>query len=332
MKNETISVIVPVYNVEDYLEECLDSLLAQTHENLEIILVDDGSTDRSGSICDRYGKMDSRIRVLHRENGGVSAARNAGLEAATGQWIGWVDSDDWVERDMFAFLLEQALGHGADIAVSGRFEEGRTTGFFGRREKTLLDREAALRLLLEEDGVDNALYDKLWNRELFRDIRFPLGKTYEDLAVVWQLFARAERVVLLPEQKYHYRYRRGSIMGNVSLPNRMAHHDSALERCEAMSRLYPELRPLLEERCVTSAVGIWCGYLRNPPAVRREYLPRLREIAGYVRPRVKAVGKTTGYGLAGRMVLALLPYPNPLSFFLAGVIGWLYEMRHGRAL
>ena len=112
-----ISVIVPVYKVEPYLRKCLDSIINQTYRNLQIILVDDGSPDNCGAICDEYASKDSRIEVIHQENGGVSAARNAGLKLAAGDYIGWVDSDDWIEPDMYAYMLENMQKYEADIAV-----------------------------------------------------------------------------------------------------------------------------------------------------------------------------------------------------------------------
>ena len=123
MEEPLISVIVPVYKVEAYLRRCLDSIVNQTDRNLEIILVDDGSPDHSGAICDAYAKRDRRIRVIHKVNGGVSSARNAGLEAASGEYIGWVDSDDWIENDMFEYLKNLAVTCQADVAQCGRYWE-----------------------------------------------------------------------------------------------------------------------------------------------------------------------------------------------------------------
>lgn len=115
-----ISIIIPVYNVERYLEKCIDSILQQTFKDIEVVLVNDGSQDQCGEICDRYKQKDNRIKVVHKENGGVASARNAGLKIATGEWIGWVDADDWIEPDMFNYLIENAIVYGADIAEIGR--------------------------------------------------------------------------------------------------------------------------------------------------------------------------------------------------------------------
>ena len=333
MEQPKISIIVPVYKVESYLRQSLDSITAQTYHNLEIILVDDGSPDGCGAICDAYGAKDGRFRVIHQPNGGVAAARNAGLGAATGDWIGWVDADDWIDADMFQYLLHNALMEQADVCICGRYEElpGRTV-HFGRTERALLDQQAALKALLENRDLDDALYDKLWKKELFQGIRFPAGRTYEDLATVYRLLGRAERILCLPEQKYHYRRRSGSIVGDAALPNRMNHYLAARQRYSDMVDVWPELQYLLEERCIGAAVGIWCGYCHNSPSVRRQYAPQLRQIAAYAKPRIRQALKRTSCGLAGRMVMRLLPYDTWWAFALASLIGRAYQRKHGRTL
>lgn len=333
MEQPKISIIVPIYNAEAYLQTCLDSILAQTYQNLQIILVDDGSTDSSGAICDAYGAKDGRIRVIHQSNGGVAAARNAGLAAAAGDWIGWVDADDWIDPDMFAYLLCGALARQVDICVCGRYEELRSrTEHFGWPEKVLLDQKAAMKALLEDLHLDNALYDKLWKRELFQSIRFPVGHTYEDLATVYRLFGKAERVLCLPEPKYHYRRRHDSITADISLPNRMEHYLAARQRYADMAAEWPEFQELLEQRCAAAAIGLWSGYFHNPRNVRIEYASQLRDISDFVKPRIHRIRKQPSCGLAGRLILLLLPYNTWWAFGLAGLIGWLYARKHGRTL
>ena len=333
MEQPTISVIVPIYNVEEYLQACLDSILAQIYENLQIILVDDGSTDGCAAICDAYGAKDSRICVIHQRNGGVSAARNAGLAAAQGDWIGWIDADDWIDPDMFTYLLEGALEEQADICVCGRYEQLRyCTANFGHKDRMLLDQKGAMNALLQERDMDNALYDKLWKRELFQDILFPVGQTYEDLATVYRLFSKAARIVCLPEPKYHYRRRQNSITSDASLPNRMNHYLAARARYADMAESWPEHRELLEQRCVTAAIGIWSGYYHNPRVVRLQYISQLKEISQYAKPRIHLMLKQKSCGLAGRLILRLLPYHACWAFALAGAIGWLYQRKHGRML
>jgi glycosyltransferase involved in cell wall biosynthesis len=333
MEQPKISIIVPIYKAEPYLRQCLDSITAQTYHHIEIILVDDGSPHGCGTICNAYGAKDARIRVIRQPNGGVSSARNAGLAAATGDWICWVDADDWIEPDMVSYLLSNALSEQADVCICGRYEElPGGTGSFGFPERTLLDRRAALKALLENRNLDDALYDKLWKRDLFQEISFPTGRTYEDLATVYRLLEKARRILCLPAQKYHYRRRSGSIVGDTSLPNRMNHYRFAHQRYLDMVDAWPEFRLLLEERCITSAIGIWCSYYCNPQKIRRQYAQQLQKIAAYAKPRIRQALDCTSCGLAGRLVLRLLPYNTWWAFALAWLIGKLYQRKHGRTL
>lgn len=328
-----ISVIVPVYKVEPYLRKCLDSIVNQTYVNLEIILVDDGSPDNCGAICDEYAARDKRITVIHKPNGGVSSARNAGLAAATGEWLGWVDSDDWIEPDMFEYLLHGARKYGADIAVCGRMEIFKDKkAFRGWQEEKSLDRRTGLELLLENDVMQNYCADKLFRKSLWNGIVFPEGRTFEDIAVMYRLFERAKKVICLPEARYNYIQRSGSIVADVSLENRLNHYQAARERYEDMKERWPELEELLLAQCAASAIGIWCGYYKNPRQAREKSKSQLCEIAKFSAPHVKRAGESIGVGLAGRLVLALVPYATWWSFFMAWCVSKLYELKHGRPL
>lgn len=214
-KEKKISVIVPVYNAQHYLEKCLDSITGQSYRNLEIILVDDGSKDKSGEICDRYAAADGRIKVIHRENGGISAARNSGLNIATGEYYGFADSDDWMESDMYQFLQNDLTSTGADIAVCGffrtfdKFEEPNDRSHTRR----VMKRAEALDWLLQDRLLQNYYWCKLYKRELFNGIRMPEGRTFEDAFTQHLIFEKARKVVLHNIPKYHYLIRSDSISG-----------------------------------------------------------------------------------------------------------------------
>lgn len=328
-----ISVIVPVYNTEPYLRQCLDSIVGQTCESLEIILVDDGSVDQSGLICDEYAARDARIRVIHQPNRGVSAARNAGLQIASGEWIGWVDSDDWIAPEMYAYLLQCAERHGVDIAVCSRYECSHDgTVFYGWERSEILDTEQAVGLLLANKELQNFLWDKLWKRTLFDGVVFPEGKTFEDIAVLHRLFLAAKRVVCLPKALYYYRQRSGSIVDDQSLANRINHYRAAKLRMDEMYDQWPQFRHLLEAQCVASSIMIWCGYYANPKSERRRYLPELKNIAAFAKSHYQSAMQHMGLGAAGRMVLYLIPYPTWWSFLLSGWISKIYRRKHGRSL
>jgi glycosyltransferase involved in cell wall biosynthesis len=214
-KTILISVIVPIYNAELYLEKCLNSIIGQTYRHLEIILIDDGSTDKSGAMCDRFAAADDRIKVIHRKNGGISAARNSGLDIATGDYFGFADSDDWLEPDMYQFLLDDLANACADIAVCGFFRANDHIEVPNDRSRTrrVLKQDDALELLLQDRLLQNYYWCKLYKRELFDGIRMPEGKTFEDAFTQHLIFEKARRVVLHNIPKYHYRLRDDSISG-----------------------------------------------------------------------------------------------------------------------
>lgn len=333
MEQPKISVIVPVYKVEPYLRKCLDSIVKQTYSNLEIILVDDGSPDSCGAVCDEYAENDGRIVVIHQKNGGLSAARNAALEIATGEFVGFVDSDDWIEPDMYEYLLRNALMANAEITVCGHIlEYGNVSCTVPFPEWGKIDRDCALEALLENKVMHNQVWDKLWKRELFCGVRFPVGRTFEDMAIAYRLFEKAEHVLCLPEAKYHYLQRSDSILGDVSLRNRMNSLLAVRERYEEMYEQYPQFCVLLENTCVAESVCVWACYWYNSREEREKYRVQLKEISDFSRPRWKQAFKDTNLGVLGRMVICLLPYPTWWSFGLAWLIGRIYKLRHGKLL
>lgn len=215
MSKPLISVIVPVYNVEKYLGKCVDSILAQTYENLEIILVEDGTGDGCGAICDAYAAQDPRVRVIHKENGGLSSARNAGMDIARGEYFGFVDSDDWIEPETYETLLNLAEKYDADLVSGSRYDVAeptgeRTLGLHHEKEECISAMEMLGRVFVW-DGCDSAAWDKLYRRHLFADIRYPLGMYSEDIAIFYKLMEKANRVALCPKPLYNYLHRENSI-------------------------------------------------------------------------------------------------------------------------
>ncbi|MCM1086915.1 MAG: glycosyltransferase [Muribaculaceae bacterium] len=216
-QEERISVIVAIYNIEAYLERCVESLLGQSYQNLEIILVDDGSTDKSGRICDMLAAKDDRIVPLHKKNGGLANARNAGLAIAKGNYIGFVDGDDWVDKDMYEKLFGGLTEQGADLAIC-RYRRV----YRGHTEDASIDRAVvfegleALQAYVEEReeyDIQNAAWNKLYRRELLEDIRFPDGKWYEDILFATTALTHAGKCVYLDSACYNYIIdREGSIM------------------------------------------------------------------------------------------------------------------------
>ena len=216
-----VSIIIPVYNVEKYLLACVNSVINQTYKCLEIILVDDGSTDSSGRICDECAKLDSRIKVIHKTNGGLSDARNAGIDAATGDYLAFVDSDDIIHTRFVEMLYALANYLNADVS-SVEFKNFYDEETLDLEEilvgKTMiLQSEEAIDKILYQNILDNSACNKLYDRRLFDGLRFPIGKLYEDLAIFYKVYERAKKVVHRREAYYFYRLRRDSITGNFSL-------------------------------------------------------------------------------------------------------------------
>lgn len=328
-----ISVIVPVYKAEPYLRKCLDSIVNQTYQNIEIILVDDGSPDNCGAICDEYAAKDKRIQVIHKANGGVASARNAGLDAAAGDYIGWVDSDDWIEPEMFETMLNSAEERKADIVICSRVESYPDSSFQMRWQRVeALSKEQAIARLVEDDVVRSYLCDKLWKRELFREIRIPQLKVLEDMAVMYPLFMRAERVVCLPDVLYHYEHHDNSLTATPSLESRMDFCRVARERYEALEWDFPQLSEHLSPVLVEAAVRIWVAYYDAPKEERRAYDAQIKGMAAFCREHYKAALEKDRFGLAGRFVLRLTPHARPWAFVLARWVSKLYELRHGRPL
>lgn len=217
-RSDKISVIVPVYKVEKYLGKCVESIINQTHSNLEIILVDDGSPDRCGEICDTYAAKDTRVKVIHKENGGLSDARNAGIEVATGDYIGFVDSDDYIHPQMYEKLLGAILEHDADMSICPYEyvdEEGEAISKENPVRTEVLSNIAALEKLASPCWwYYTTAWNKLYKKILFATIRFPKGKIHEDQFTVHELFYVCEKIVTIEDKLYNYLQRKNSIMGS----------------------------------------------------------------------------------------------------------------------
>lgn len=324
-----ISVIVPVYNVEPYIRQCLDSIISQTYQNLEIILIDDGSPDNCGTICDEYARSDKRIKVLHKENGGLSSARNVGLKVAHGEYLGFVDSDDWIARDMFEYLLRNILLHSADIAACGRIEvHPQYKKAFGWRKTEVCDKAQAIEHLVENKSLRNYMWDKLWKRKLFEEVEFPEGRTFEDISVAHKLFAKADKIVCLTEPKYYYRQRTDGIVGSKMLKNEIDHFMADVQRHEDMCEQWPQYAQMLEARCVEDVVNIWrmCGF--NSRSERKRYMSELKYISEWMKTIGKEVKCSADLGITGKITLWLCNHTGWWSFSLSKLLTHLYFLKH----
>ena len=212
----TVSIIVPIYKVEDYIRECIDSILAQTYPDFELILVDDGSPDSCGRICDDYAKRDNRIKVVHKVNGGLTSARNAGLEVAKGEWIMHVDGDDWIEPDMIESLIEAAQITGADMVIGDFVKYGPSAGY-NKLPTWSSDKKKSMTNYIAY--VMTTIWGSIAKRSLYADhsLKSPDGISYcEDFHLIVRLCHFANKIVNVHRPFYHYRYRPTSIMSNMN--------------------------------------------------------------------------------------------------------------------
>lgn len=237
-----ISVIVPVYKTQQYLDRCVQSIVDQTYQNLEIILVDDGSPDNCGVMCDAWAAEDSRIKVIHKDNGGLSDARNAGLDAATGEYIAFVDSDDWVRGDMYRLLYDDLMKHSSDISVCGvEMVWDTAKQMLTGQGCCVLNHQEAMEAVILESWVKQPVWNKLYKSTLVRDIRFPTGKCHEDVFWTYQVIGRAERVSVFDTPCYFYTQREQSIMGEKYSLKRLAGLEAKLERLDYLKKNDPNL-------------------------------------------------------------------------------------------
>lgn len=225
MADNLVSVIVPVYKVEKELTRCLDSILSQTYKNLEILIVDDGSPDRCPQICDTYAKKDHRIKVFHKENGGLSSARNYAIERASGDYIAFIDSDDWVEDNFIELLLNNLLKEQADLSIVGyifAWDSGKVQGNTIGNEYEVMNTEQAIRELFIQKKFQCMVCTKLYKKELFNQVRFPEGKLFEDIAIGLDIFKQCHKVVFDGQQKYYYFQRADSIFNSRFDKNKLS--------------------------------------------------------------------------------------------------------------
>lgn len=256
-----ISIIVPIYNTEQYLENCLQSLIKQDYKNIEIILVNDGSDDNSLAICNKYKNIDNRIIVIDKEHTGVSDTRNIGINRATGDYIGFVDSDDYINKDMFKKLINGAEKYKCEISMCDLIETYNLNDETKKYKSKYIqmDKKEALEQLLYDKNIGNYVMVKLFKRELFDGIRFPVGKLYEDIATTYKLFCRANNILYNPVPMYHYYQRSDSIVNNITRESIQHYISAVFERYYDLKNNYKylDLYNVYSIVNVVIKMGIW---------------------------------------------------------------------------
>lgn len=249
MKEDLISVVVPVYNVEKYLDKCVLSILNQSYQNLEIILVDDGSPDNCGVICDKYRQQDKRIRVIHKKNGGLSDARNAGIEIATGKYITFVDSDDYIDEDYIEYLYSLIKKYKVNLSFCKYCVERSEPR---NRENSLLkdekcDKISAFEEILYARNFEVSACAKMYLRSQFKGIRFPVGKLFEDNATIYKLIEQNDYIALGYKSKYNYVIRKDSITTKTFTPSQMYLITASDEMCDYLKK-YSALQKAIKRK------------------------------------------------------------------------------------
>lgn len=256
-RRELISIIIPVYRVEQYLNKCVQSVVSQTYKNLEIILVDDGSPDKCPAICDEWANKDSRIKVIHKENGGLSDARNAGLAIAKGKYIGFVDSDDYIEETMYELLYTAIKNEDADLAICNLEKvteagEPLSAGSYVKRE--VFSKEEGLYKILDANNWSYVTaWNKLYKREIWDGIEFPKGKIHEDQFVIHRIIFQCQKIVAIEDKLYKYVQRSGSIMTGTIGVKCLDEIEAFCQRAQfyiehEFTYLYPCIASSLKER------------------------------------------------------------------------------------
>lgn len=282
MMTPKISVIVPVYNVELFIDTCIRSIIAQNYDNFELLLIDDGSTDNSGQICDRFAVQDARIRVIHQQNGGLSSARNTGLMAAKGEYIAFVDSDDYIPATAFSDLLSVLAETGADM-VKGNFQKVFEDGASPKQYDeavTILTAEKAIENFLcelpaENKKVSTVVWNALYRRELFDTVSFPVGLIYEDGYVTPQLILKANMVAHINKVVYFYRQNPNGIMSSGLTELALKSIDDQKENHYLIIGKFPQFANITSKRWADKYLDVMSALKKDrgliSPAIKKKY-------------------------------------------------------------
>lgn len=284
-KNPQVSIIIPVYNVEKYLNTCVDSVLQQTLTNIEIILVDDGSTDNSGTLCDEYLK-DPRVSVIHKKNGGLSEARNIGLKAATADFIGFIDSDDYIEKDMYEVLYNNIIKENADISACGTYNiyaNGIKLAYTKTKGKFITDTKKAIELVMHGKNASVSAVNKLYKKSILEKHPFLVGKTFEDAHFMIPYLIDINKAVFDMSPKYYYMHREGTITtrpfnkSDLSIIEAYQNNRAIIEQCYpdlikvANFRYYWSLFYVLDKILRTKSIGDESEYSLIVKTIKKEY-------------------------------------------------------------
>lgn len=279
-KDYKISVIIPVYNVEDYLTESVDSILNQTYKNYEVILIDDGSTDKSPQICDTYSEKNDKVNVIHTDNRGLSAARNLGTEKAQGEYIFYLDSDDYIKNNVIERMVKFVEQYDVDI-VCGNFmyayPDKTVIAINEEKEYEVLDTYSAMEQLIKGKKIQNFAWGKLIKKEIAQENKFPVGKLFEDMYWTHYIIDQAEKIVIDYQSFVYYRQRQNSISYSFNIRS-LDQLDGMIERKEFIEQKYPDLLNKYKEIMVKNSLNLaWCTVRYLKRKEQKKAINKLRD-------------------------------------------------------
>ena len=257
--NDLISVIIPVYNVAPYVDRCIESVIKQTYTNIEILLIDDGSTDESGQICDRYQKVDKRIQVYHKKNGGLSYARNYGIDRASGKYITFIDSDDYVSKQYVFYLYTMIKKYDADLSICA-YKESRQDNYEfcdNRNIEECIDQKEAFTRYCYQNQIAQNAWGKLYAKFIFHELRYPLKKLYEDEAIFYKVLDQCKKIVVGSGAHYLYYKRNDGIIRGKFVDQKYDYVNSTKEVVNYIQKKYPDIYVGALSKLLWSCLHIW---------------------------------------------------------------------------
>ena len=279
--NDLVSIVVPVYNVEQYVSKCIDSILGQTYDSIEVILVDDGSTDSSGKICDYYADHYKNVNVIHKDNGGLSSARNAGMEIINGKYIMFVDSDDWIEDYTVQYLINLMVLYDADMTAvrfNPIFDKNANNAVALSNKVREYNKTEALESFLFNGYLSPCACGKLWKKESWNGIRFPNGKLFEDQYTIYKVLDRIEKSVLSENKAYNYLKRENSIGHSKFNKKTYDLYYAINQECRDISLKYPELKKSMIVANITWKV-VFVNMMLCSDSVDNRIIERVKRLA-----------------------------------------------------
>lgn len=309
---DLVSIIVPVYNAGAYLSKCLKSLVNQTYQNIEIIVVDDGSTDNSLEIAKKFEILDRRVKVFHKQNGGQASARNYGISKCTGEYIGFVDADDYVDLNMYEVLVNLCADNNADISVCGWYivKEGNIKKCDFTSEKLVLTSEMAIDKLLDHVSFDNFATNKLFKRKLFDNILFPINELLEDLLTIYRLFEEAKLIVIFSQPLYYYVQHEKSITHQLQYHLNIDAFKAFEDRRIDLLKKYPNLTSKINSNYVTACKLYFMISLKSDNRNKKFEKERISEMRKYI----KDTWKDNSISFRVKTTTTLISY-FPYSYF-----------------